>query len=247
MVAMAGDRDRARVARRIRDQIAEAALERRRPHRHDRMAVERDAGAMAVALGVGLELVEEGGHVGRRRLLAGIAAREGEIGFQHPRHLVDVLLHRLDLGAVADQRELELEAGEDGAQVVRDAGEHGGALLHRALDAGLHLDEGLRRAAHLERAARTEVRHLAALAEALGGVGEPQDRADLVAQEQDRDDQQHGRGADHPDQEDFRVRGIGGAAAARTRASRCRRAGCGSRPAPSGRRCRSRTAARSAC
>ena len=120
------------------------------PHGDDRRAVERDVGAVAVALAFGLQLVEEGGHVGRRRGLAGIAAREREIGFEHPRHLVDVLLHRLDLGTVvADQRQLELEAGQDGAQVVRDAGEHRGALLHRALDAGLHLDEGVRRAAHL--------------------------------------------------------------------------------------------------
>jgi hypothetical protein len=46
---------------------------------------------MAVPLGVELELFEQGGHVGRRRLLAGIAAREGEIGLQHRRHFVDVL------------------------------------------------------------------------------------------------------------------------------------------------------------
>ena len=41
--------------------------------------------------------------------------------------------------------------------------------------------------AHLLGAARPEVRHVAALAEALDRVGEPQDRPDLVAQEQDRD------------------------------------------------------------
>ena len=213
VIAVAGDRDRGRKARGVRHEIGEAALERRRPHGDDRMAVELDIGGVAVALGVGLELVEEGRHVGRRRLLAGIAAREGEIGLEHAAHLVDVLLHRLDLAAVAEQRELELEAREDGAQVVRDAGEHRGALLHGALDAALHLDEGDRGAAHLARAARAEIRHFAALAEALGGVGEPQDRADLVAQEGDRDGEQHRRGADHPEQEDFRVRRIGGAAA----------------------------------
>ncbi len=124
-----------REARRVRHEIGEAALERRRPHRDDRMAVERDAGRVAVALGVGLQLVEERRHVGRRRLLAGVAAREGEIGLEHAAHLVDVLLHRLDLAAVAEQRQFELEAGEDGAQVVRDAGQHRGALLDRALDA----------------------------------------------------------------------------------------------------------------
>jgi hypothetical protein len=35
-------------------------------------------------------------HVGRRRRLATVTAREGEIGFQHLRHFVDVFLHRLD-------------------------------------------------------------------------------------------------------------------------------------------------------
>ena len=147
-------------------------------------------------------------------LLAEIAAREGEIGLQHARHLVDVLLHRLDFRrCLLDQREFELEAREHGAQVVRDAGQHGGALLDRALDARLHLDEGLRRAPHLARAARAEIRHVAALAEAFGGVGEPQDRLDLVAQEDDGDAEQHQRGADHPEQEDFRIRRIGRAAA----------------------------------
>ena len=94
----------------------------------------------------------------------------------------------------------------------RDAGQHRGALLDRALDARFHFEERLRGAAHFARAAGTEVRRFAALAEALGGVGQPQDRLDLVAQEQHRDDQQDRRGADHPEQEDLRIRGIGGAA-----------------------------------
>ncbi len=54
--------------------------------------------------------------------------------------------------------------------------------------------------------------HFAALAEGLGGVGQPQDRLDLVAQEQDRDGEQQGRSADHPEQEDVRVGGVGLAA-----------------------------------
>ena len=75
-------------------------------------------------------------------------------------------------------------------------------------------DAGL---AHLAGAARPEVRDLAALAEALGRVGEPQDRPDLVAQEQDRDGEQHQRRADHPQQEDVRVRRIGRLRRAKTR------------------------------
>ena len=95
---------------------------------------------------------------------------------------------------------------------MRHAREHGGALLDRALDARLHFDEGQRRAPHLARAARAVIRHVAALAEGFRGVGQPQDRPDLVAQEQDRDGQQHQRGADHPEQEDLRIRRISGAA-----------------------------------
>ena len=82
----------------------------------------------------------------------------------------------------------------------------------RALDAALHLDEGLRRAPHLARAARPEVGDLAPLAEAFGGIGEPQNRPDLVAQEQHRHRDQHQRGAHHPSQKDVRVRDIGGTA-----------------------------------
>ncbi len=213
MVAVPGDLDRRAESRGVGDKVGEAPLERVGPHRHHGEAVEVRGRPVAVALGVGPQLFEEFRHVGRLGLLAGVAAREGEIGLEHAAHLVDVLLHRLDLGAVADQGELELEARQHGAQVMRNAGEHGGALLDGAFDPRLHLDEGGGRAPHLLGAARPEVRHLAPLAEALGRVGEPQDRPDLVAQEQDRDGDQHQRGADHPQQEDFRVRGIGGAAA----------------------------------
>ena len=53
---------------------------------------------------------------------------------------------------------------------------------------------------------------VAALAEGLGRVGEAQDRTDLIAQEDDGDGEQHQRRSDHPEQEDFRVRGVGRAA-----------------------------------
>ncbi len=57
-----------------------------------------------------------------------------------------------------------------------------------------------------------EIRRVAALAEGFGGVGQAQDRADLVAQEDDGDGEQDERGADHPEQEDLGVRGVGRAA-----------------------------------
>ena len=56
------------------------------------------------------------------------------------------------VGRVAEQRELQLEAGQDGAEVVADAGQHGRALLDLPLDALAHVDEGLRRLPHLARA-----------------------------------------------------------------------------------------------
>ena len=72
--------------------------------------------------------------------------------------------------------------------------------------------KALRGAAHFARAAGPEIRRLAALAEAFGGVGKPQDRLDLVAQEQHRDDQQDRRGAEHPEDENLGIRGVGRAA-----------------------------------
>ena len=145
-------------------------------------------------------------------MLAHIAAREGKIGLEHPGHFIDVLAHRLDFGSVAEQCQFELETGEHRAQVVRHAGEHGGPLLDRALDACLHLDEGKRRTPHFARAARTVIRHVASLAESLRRVGEPQDRPDLIAQEYDRDRKQDQRRADHPEQENLGIRCVGRAA-----------------------------------
>ncbi len=48
---------------------------------------------------------------------------------------------RVDFRTFAEQGQLELEAGKDGAQIVGDAGEHGGALLDRAFDARLHFEK----------------------------------------------------------------------------------------------------------
>ena len=84
-------------------------------------------------------------------------------------------------------------------------------MLERAFDAPFHFDEGVAGLADLARAMRAEI-EIAALAEILGGAGEAQDRADLVAQEQDRDSEQHDRRAQHPENEDVDVRFISEAA-----------------------------------
>ena len=170
----------------------------------------------AEVLGLLLHLVQQLADVGRRGLLAAVALGEGEVVLEHVLHLVDVVLERLDLRALAQQRKLQLEARQHGAQVVADAGQHGRALLDVVADAVAHLQERLRRLPHLARAARPEVgRNGPALAEGVGRLGKPQHGADLVAQEQDRDGQQDDRGAHHPDQEDVRVRGVGLPALAR--------------------------------
>ena len=75
----------------------------------------------------------------------------------------------------ADQRQLQAEAGQDGPQIVADAGQHRGALLDLPLDALAHLDEGEAGAPHLLGAARAEIaRHRPALAETFGGFGKLQ-------------------------------------------------------------------------
>ena len=112
-------------------------------------------------------------------------------------------------GESLEQGELQAEAGEDRAQVVADAGEHGGALVDLALDALLHVVEGDGRLAHLAGAARRKAGHRAALAEGVDRRRQAQDRADLVAQEDDGDGEQHDRGRHHPPDEDERIGDIG--------------------------------------
>ncbi len=82
---------------------------------------------------------------------------------------------------------------------MADAGKHDGALLHMALDAVAHLDEGVRRLTHLARATWPEIRwRRPALAEAFRGLGKTQDGLDLIAQEQNRHGEKHEGRAQHP-------------------------------------------------
>src|SRR5690606_3565948 len=102
---------------------------------------------------------------------------------------------------------------EDGAQIVADARQHLGPLLDLALDTLAHLDEGEARAPDLLGAARLEIgRRGPSLAETFSGVGQVENRPDLVAKEGDRYQEQHHRSADHPKKEDVRLRLIGLAA-----------------------------------
>ncbi len=106
---------------------------------------------------VALKLLEDRAQIGRRGAFAAVAAGEGEIGLDHALHLVDVPAHLRRFTRVAHEREREFEARDDGAQIMRDAVEHGRALLDRALDAPLHLQKGGAGLPHLARAARAEL------------------------------------------------------------------------------------------
>src|SRR6185295_17655332 len=59
VIAMAGERDRAGEARRVRHQVGEAAFEGGRTHRDDRMAMEDDRRLVAMALGIRAQLLEK--------------------------------------------------------------------------------------------------------------------------------------------------------------------------------------------
>ena len=111
-----------------------------------------------------------------------VAAREGEVGFEIARHLVDVFLDRVHFRTVAEQREFELETRQDGPQVMRNAGQHRGALLDSALDA-VFISRKAAAARRTSRAPRG--RKFGAsrpLPKALGGVGKLDDGPDLIAQ-----------------------------------------------------------------
>ena len=123
--------------------------------RHDRIARKSDLGVKPRPLGIKAQILQKLLDIDFRRALAGIAPRKGEIGFQHALHFIDVLLQIPRLLGLPHQGQRKLEPHEDGAQIVADAIQHGGALLERALDAPLHLDEGVARLADFARAART--------------------------------------------------------------------------------------------
>jgi hypothetical protein len=94
----------------------------------------------------------------------------------HTVHLFDVLGH-----AVADRRGrlfgVEAKAGQGGAQVVSDGGDHLGAALDIAIEFGLHVVEGMGGSAHLQRACFIQRRRMRIRAEAFGGLGEQAHRA----------------------------------------------------------------------
>ena len=76
---------------------------------------------------------------------------------------------------------------------MADAVEERRSLVRCALDPPLHFDEGVSGASDLAGASRTKL-VVAPLAETLSGVGERKNWANLIAQKEDRERNQDGRG-----------------------------------------------------
>ena len=158
---------RVAVAGGIGDEIEEQAPEGVRAHRHHRIADDLERGRVALALGIesAAPRAAPGGRSSRPARRRRRAQRRDS-----PRACVlisSMSRFRSSIsGVCVEQRQRQLEARQDGAQIVADAVQHRGALLDGALDAPLHLDEGVAGLAHLAGAARPEL-DLAALAEAL--------------------------------------------------------------------------------
>ena len=72
------------------------AAESIRPHRDHRIADHVESRRVALPLGIGLQLFQKRTQIRLDRLLAEIAAGEGEIALEHARHLVDVALEIFD-------------------------------------------------------------------------------------------------------------------------------------------------------
>jgi transposase len=82
---------------------------------------------------------EDGREVERsRRIGACIAFREAQRLRQHVSHRIDVGEHALAQFAVANELGLKPEPRERRAQIMRDRGEHMGALCHETLEPRLH-------------------------------------------------------------------------------------------------------------
>jgi len=87
---------------------------------------------------------------------------------------------------------------------VADTRQHQCALFHLPFDPAAHVKKCGPRRAHLQRAARP-VGHRPPLAESLGSIGKPLDRAQLVAQEGIGNHRHQHRCQNHPDQKLMRV------------------------------------------
>lgn len=142
---------------RVGGQVREGTLEGERLERDHGRAGEAGGGLRPHDLCFRLEILQDKRHVGGRCLFVSLATSKGEVVLQHGLHFVHVALERAHFLAIGKERELKTKPGEDGAQVVAHAGQHGRSLLDLPFDAPPHLDEGLGGAADLTRAGWAEV------------------------------------------------------------------------------------------
>ena len=178
---------------RIVDEIGEAAAQRLPAHGHDHRgsAIETQPSIGAGALRGGDRILHELRQVRALHVFATFPARKFEIFVEHVLHLDHVFLQRLSL--LAHHGELQAHARQRCFQIVAHAREHFGALLHIAVNALAHGDEGLCRAADFRCAIGLEVRHHTSLAEGFRHEGQPFDRPHLIAQEENRNAEQEQR------------------------------------------------------
>ncbi len=71
-------------------------------------------------------------------------ACKGEACIQHGLHFLNISASLGLLLIIVDKFSSQAKPGEDGAQVVRNSGEHQGPVIHHALDTFLHIVEGTR-------------------------------------------------------------------------------------------------------
>src|SRR5690606_10868814 len=109
---IAGDANLIAMPAGIADEIAEAALEALRADLDDGIAGEGERHLMAGEAAGIADLAEQHRDVSRQRVLAAVAAGEGEIALEHAVHVVDIALQGVDIGRVANERELQTRSEE---------------------------------------------------------------------------------------------------------------------------------------
>jgi hypothetical protein len=119
--ALAAQCDIVRMALGIGDEIGHQPLEGERFDRSRRRAFEMCLDSLVGgARGLG-DFSEQLFNIAGRADLAIIAAREGQIAFQHRLHFIDIAAHFLGGFFVAQQRQFQFETGQDRPQIVADA------------------------------------------------------------------------------------------------------------------------------
>ncbi len=84
-------------------------------------------------------------------LLLSLLAGKAEGRRQHLLHLLQGLLDAILVLAICQKLAAQAQAGDGGAQIVGDGGQHPGSVLHEAIKPGMHPVEGLNRFADLGR------------------------------------------------------------------------------------------------